>query len=248
MPPPPPTPLSAAPLSAAPLALAVGQLRDPVFMGVVLRSLLLSAAAFVALFAGAVWALSHGVGQAAGQEAGYYGWLGWLAGALGGIVAALLAVWLFVPVALLIATLYMDRVAAAVDRRFYPALPVPNGAPLAVQAWDGLALGARVLALQVATLVLVVLLPGVGLVLGWMVAGWAIGRGLFVGVAMRRMGREEAIRLYAAHRGPVLLQGFALAVAGSVPGLNLLMPVVGTAAMVHVLNRGRGGRPAPPGL
>lgn len=213
----------------SPISRAIAQLQDPVFLGVVWRSLLLSAVVFLALLAGSVWAVDRIVAQP--------GWLGWLAQAAGGIGAALLALWLFVPVALLISTLYMDRIAAAVDRRFYPELPVPRGAPIAAQAWDGMALGAQVLALQLAALILAILLPGVGLVLGWLVAGWAIGRGLFMGVAMRRMGRPEALRTYAARRLPVLVQGVALAFAGSVPGLNLLVPVVGIAAMVHVLNR-----------
>ncbi len=213
----------------SPFSRAIAQLQDPVFLGVVWRSLVLSALGFLALLAGSVW----GVGRIVAQP----GWLGWLAGLAGGVGAALLALWLFVPVALLIATLYMDRVAAAVDRRFYPELSVPLGAPVAVQAWDGLVLGAQVLALQLVALLLAILLPGVGIVLGWLVAGWAIGRGLFVGVAMRRMGRPEARRLYAARRLPVLMQGVLLALLSSVPGLNLLVPVVGTAAMVHVLNR-----------
>ncbi len=213
----------------SPLTRAIAQLQDPVFLGVVWRSLLLSAVGFLALLAGSVWGINHFVAQP--------GWLGWLAATAGGVGAALLALWLFVPVALVISTLYMDRVAAAVDRRFYPDLPVPLGAPLTVQAWDGLALGAQVLALQLAALLLAILLPGVGIVLGWLVAGWAIGRGLYMGVAMRRMGRAEALRSYAARRLPVLLQGVALALASSVPGFNLLVPVLGTAAMVHVLNR-----------
>jgi uncharacterized protein involved in cysteine biosynthesis len=35
----------------------------------------------------------------------------------------------------------------------------------------------------------------------------------------------------------VLVQGCVVALAGYVPILNLLIPVVGTAAMVHVLDR-----------
>lgn len=213
----------------SPLSRAVAQLQDPVFLGVVARSLALSALAFALLFAGSVW----GVEQVVGQP----GWLGWLARIAGGIAAALLALWLFVPVALLIATLYIDRVAAAVDRRYYPALPVPQGAPLSVQAWDGVVLGAQVLVLQAVGLLLAILLPGVGIVLGIAIAGWAIGRGLFVGVAMRRMGREDARRLYASRRIEVLGPGLLLALAATIPGLNLLVPVLGTAAMVHVLNR-----------
>ena len=214
-----------------PLSRAIAQLQDPVFLGVVWRSLLLSGVIFLGLLAGSVW----GVEQVVARP----GWLGWLAGLAGGVGAALLALWLFMPVAVVIAPLYMDRIAAAVDGRFYPGLPAPLGAPLLAQAWDGLALGAQVLLLQVVALLLALLLPGIGLALGWLVAGWAIGRGLFMGVAMRRMGRAEALRRYARLRVPVLVQGVALALAGSVPGLNLLVPVVGTAAMVHVLNRTR---------
>ena len=66
--------------------------------------------------------------------------------------------------------------------------------------------------------------------------GWAIGRGLFVAVAMRRMGRADAQFLYRRHRIAVLLPGLLLAAAATLPGVNLLVPIVGIAAMVHVLN------------
>lgn len=212
-----------------PLLRAVSQLNDPVFLGVVWRSVVLSLAAFLALLAGSVWLSQDLVGQS--------GWLGWAAGALGGIGAGLLALWLFVPAALLIATLFIDRVAAAVEGRFFPHLPQASGAPLSVQAWDGVALGAQVLGMQVLALLLAILLPGVGLLLGWLITGWAIGRGLFVAVAMRRMSRPDALRLYGRQRLAVLAPGVALAFAGTVPLLNLLVPVVGTAAMVHLLHR-----------
>ena len=86
------------------------------------------------------------------------------------------------------------------DRRHYPYLPPPSPAALPAQLWDGLALGLRVLALNAVSVVLALLLPGVGLVLAVLISGWAIGRGLFVAVAMRRMGRGEAQMLYRRHR------------------------------------------------
>jgi uncharacterized protein involved in cysteine biosynthesis len=212
-----------------PLFRACQQIDDPVFLGVLLRSLVWCVLAFLGLLAGSVWAVEQLVGQP--------GWIGWLAGLAGGLAAAALAFWLFVPAAILIATLYIDRVAAAVDRRFYPALPPPHaGAPVSVQVWDGVVLGAQVLLCQVLALILALAIPGIGIVLGWAVASWAIGRGLFVAVAMRRMTRPDALRIYARHRGPVLLQGGVLALASSVPLLNLLVPVLGVAALTHVLN------------
>jgi len=80
-------------------------------------------------------------------------------------------------------------------------------------------------------------LPGAGLVLAWIIGGYAIGRGLFAAVAMRRMPRPAAEALYRRARPAVLAQGCILAMAAYVPFLNLLIPVVGTAAMVHVLDR-----------
>jgi uncharacterized protein involved in cysteine biosynthesis len=69
-----------------------------------------------------------------------------------------------------------------------------------------------------------------------MVAAYAIGRGLFVAVAMRRMSRAAAESVYRTNRGAVLVQGGVLALAAYVPVMNLLIPIIGVAAMVHVLD------------
>ena len=164
-------------------------------------------------------------------------WPGWIAGLLGTVGVLLLAFWLFLPTVMLIATLFIERVARAVDHRHYPYLPPPNPAALPVQLWDGLALTVQVLLLNAVAVVLALLLPGIGLVLAIVISGWAIGRGLFVAVAMRRMGRADAQALYRRHRLSVLLPGLVLAAAATLPGLNLIVPIVGTATMVHVLNR-----------
>ena len=212
-----------------PLALAVTQLGDPVFLRITLRGVLLAAILFVALAVGCAWWLASLAGQ--------HGWLAWIAGTVGGAGAALLAVWLFVPVAIGMAALFTDQVAAAVESRFYPGLPPARGAPMADQVWDGVILGLQVLLLNVVGLLLALGSAGRGLVLGWLVASWAVGRGLFVAVAMRRMGRVEARQLYAGQRLAVVAPGVLLALAATVPLLNFVVPVLGIAAMVHILNR-----------
>jgi len=211
---------------------ALAQLDDPAFLGVVARSLLWSALCFAALLAGSLWWLHRLLAQA--------GWWAWAAGLLGGLGAALLAFLLFLPVAAMIGTFYVERIAAAVERRFYPGLPPARGAPVAAQLRDALAVGGRVLGLTLLALLLALVLPGIGAVLGWAVSGYAIGRGLFGAVALRRFGRAEAARLARQRRAAILVQGGVLALAGFVPALNLLIPVLGTAAMVHVLNIGAG--------
>jgi uncharacterized protein involved in cysteine biosynthesis len=212
----------------SPLLRALSQLDDRVFLGVLLRSVAWSAVCFIALHVAAVWTVD--------RLLDLHGWIGWAADLLGGIGASLLALWLFLPVAAAIGTLYIDRVAGAVERRWYPSLPPPRGASVAAQLWDAVSVGARILLLSVLALVLALIIPGIGLILAWVIGGYAIGRGLFAAVAMRRMPRAAAWMLYRRARPVVLVQGCILALAGYVPVLNLLIPVVGTAAMVHVLD------------
>jgi CysZ protein len=211
-----------------PVTRAIGQLDDPAVMGVLLRSVAWSIACFVALHAGSIWII-HRVLE-------LHGWLAWGADILGSVAASLLALWLFLPVAAAIGTMYIDRIALSVERRFYPWLPLPDGASILEQAWDGVAVALRVLALNIVALLLAFLLPGIGLILGWMIAAYAIGRGLFVAVAMRRMSRMMAEALYRANRGIILTQGAVLALAAYVPVMNLLIPIIGVAAMVHILD------------
>ena len=211
-----------------PLSRALSQLSDPDFLGVVWRSVLFAALFFAVILAGMIGAVHHFV------IAG--GILAWALDALGSIAAAVLAMWLFLPVAATIGTLYFERIARAVERRFYPMLPPAQPAPVLDQLLDGIGVGLRVLALSVLALLLTLFLPGVGLPIGWAIASWAMARGLFVAVAMRRMNRPEAEALYRAVRPIALVQGAAMTAMAYFPLLNLLIPVMGTAAMVHVLD------------
>lgn len=214
---------------------ALAQMDDPAFLGVVWRGVAWTLAGFVLLGAVLSWG-GHALLAA-------HGWLGWLAAALGGLGAAVGAFYLFLPLASVVASLFANRIADAVEWRFYPGLPPARPAPLAQQIWDGIALGLRVLAWQVlALLLLVTPLAPVALPLGWLVSAWSVGRGMFVAVAMRRMDRPRAAAAYLALRPTVLGQGALMAAASLVPVLNLFVPVLGTAAMVHVLHGA--GRPA----
>jgi len=212
----------------SPLARAVAQLDDRAFLGVLARCLAWSATCFVALHVAAVWAVGHVLH--------WHGWLGWVAGLLASIGATLLAGWLFLPLAAAIGTMYTDRIADAVERRHYPTLPPAPGPAFAPLLWEGITLAARILALNLLALVLILLLPGIGLLLAWAIAAYAIGRGLFVVVAMRRMPRPAAEQLYRSARGIILGYGGIMAVAAYVPLLNLFIPLLGTAAMVHILD------------
>jgi CysZ protein len=211
-----------------PILRAIGQLDDPALLGVLLQTILLSALGFAGIAAGSIWLVHHVLA---------HGTLGWIAGALSGGLALAAAFWLFVPLAVFIAGLFMGPVCGAVERRWYPGLPSPRPASLAAQAWDGLILGLQVLALTLFSLLLAP--TGVGLAIGWLITAWAVGRGFFVAVAMRRMNRPAALAAYRALRGLVLLQGVVLTLGGTIPLLNLLLPILGPAAMVHLVESRR---------
>ena len=210
-----------------PLTRSFAQLGDPAFFGVLWRSVLLSALLFLALGAGAVWSVHQAVALG--------GSLGWIAGALGSVAAAILTLWLFLPIAAVIGTFYSDRIAGAVERHWYPGLPPARPAPLAQQAWDSLAVGLRVLVVNILTFPLGLIFPGVGFVLGWAMSAWVMGRLMFGAVALRRMSRANAQALHAHSWFPVLVMGGLMAAAAYVPLLNLLIPILGAAAMAHIV-------------
>jgi len=222
---------------------AIAQLDDPALLGAVWRSVLWALVALLALGV----ALAGGGARLAGEVSAAYptvaGWVEWLAGAAGALGAVVLGLFLFVPLATGVATLFVDRVAEAVEHRHFPDLPPGEPASFAAQLWDGVVLALQVLGMQVVALLLSLLVPGLGLLVGWGVAAWAIGRGLFMAVALRRCDRATAAAVYRRRRGLVLVQGGVVAAAALVPLLNLVAPVLGLAAMVHVL-----GRPGPIGL
>ncbi len=215
---------------AASLVLPLRQLGDPAFISPLLKGLLGAVLAFGGLVALSGW----GIGALAGGT----GWLATVAALLGGLLALAAAVWLFIPVVLAIAGIFSDEVAAAVEARFYPALPPAAGASLAAQAGANLGLAFKVLLLSVLVLPVALMLPHIGAVVFWIIAAVSLGNGFFEGVAQRRMSVADSRALRRRRRLPVLMLGGVLAALALVPGVNLLIPVLGTAAMTHLLHRG----------
>ena len=213
----------------AAMLLALGQIGDPAFRRPLLLGVLGAAIAIGLLVWGAVEA-------AAWAAAGRQGWLSWLAQAGGGLAAMVLAWWLFLPISAAIASQLVEPVAAAVERRHYPGLAPARGASVAAQAAFGLGFGLRLLALQVLLLPLF-FIPVLGFALALLVAAHALGAGMLRQTAMLRMDTAAAKAAWRARRRSGWALGLVLAAMAMVPLLNLLVPVLGTAAAVHILQR-----------
>lgn len=211
------------------LILAFRQLTDPAFRQPVLLGAAGALAGLIAIGAAASWGL--------GELATGTGWFAGVAAAAGGVLVVFAAWWLFVPLLLAVSGLFLDGVAAAVERRHYPSLPPAKGATTTSQVWAGLVLAAKMAGLTLILLPLSLLLPMIGTLGLWAVAAIGLGEGLFEGVALRRMDRAAAEALRRQRRSAIWALGGALAAMAAVPLLNLLVPVLGTAAMTHLLHR-----------
>ncbi|HEV2596678.1 MAG TPA: EI24 domain-containing protein [Sphingomicrobium sp.] len=162
-------------------------------------------------------------------------------GFVGAISLTLLGAWFIFPaVAITVITAFSDRVARAVEERHYPAIAKtarPMGVPQGMLM--GLRSASRLILFNLLALpfYLALLLTGVGpFILFVIVNGIAFGRDLAELAAARHgnaVSRREWLR---QTRGGQHLIGVVVSVLFLVPVANLLAPVIGAAAGVHLFN------------
>lgn len=224
-------------------AKALAQLSDPALRRIVLLALA-GAAAIFALMCGAGWLL---IAQLHLSE---IGWVDVALDVFGGLGVFVVAVLLYPAAVTAIVGLFLDNVAQAVESVHYPGLPPARNQGIAESTIAGLRFALIALALNVLALplyLLVLFVPGLNLFVFYGVNGYLVGREYFELAASRRLPPEEVQRLRQAHRWRIFLTGALTAFLLTVPFVNLVAPILGTAAMVHVfeaLCRGAEG-PAP---
>ncbi|MBQ2260580.1 MAG: EI24 domain-containing protein [Loktanella sp.] len=218
--------------------LALGQMGDTRFRSVLWRGIGLTIALLVAIYAGVLWLIEAlttepvtlpGVGSVT--------WIGDLLswGSLG--VMILLSVFLMVPVASAITSLFLDEVAEAVEDKHFPELPLMPGPSFAEGLRDtvtflGVLIGANLMAF-----VLYAMLPFAAFFIFYALNGFLLGREYFQLAAMRRIGRDGARELRKKHQGTIWLAGCLMAVPLSFPFVNLVIPVLGAATFTHLFHR-----------
>ena len=163
-------------------------------------------------------------------------WLGALvaiAVALGLIVGM---IFLAAPVAALVASFFLDEVAAIVEREIDPdALPGrPPPLPQAVAV--GLRFTLLSIAVNIVALALT-LLTGVGALSFLLLNGYLFGREYFELAAMRHLPSPEAREMRQRNRGEVYLAGLVVSAFVAVPVLNLLTPLFATVLMTRSYKR-----------
>lgn len=165
-----------------------------------------------------------------------WGWVDTTLDVLGTLGVVVLTFLMLPAVIGLISSLLLDRVAEAVDARHYPALGPPRSQSLAEAIGTGVRFLFVLLFFNLLALPLF-LVPVLNIVVLYGVNGYLLGREYFEMVALRRMPPAEMRRLRSAERGRVFVAGIAIAMLLSVPFLNLLVPILATAFMIHVFQK-----------
>jgi CysZ protein len=155
---------------------------------------------------------------------------------LGGLALVAASIFLIPPATSLIAGLYLDDVAAKVERANFPSDPPGRELPVARSIWLAVKFFVVVLVVNLVALFLL-LIPGVNLIAFYVGNGYLLGREYFELAAMRHMSAAEAKRLRKANRLTVLLCGLLIAGLASVPILNLVTPLFATGFMVRMYKR-----------
>ncbi|MBO9099845.1 MULTISPECIES: sulfate transporter family protein [unclassified Rhizobium] len=162
-------------------------------------------------------------------------WVDWLAVALAAVVG-LGAAFLLAPVTGLVAGLFLDDVAAVVERQDYP-LDVPGKAmpfgPAMVSSIKFL--GVLIVGNGIALILLIV--PGVNLVAFFLVNGYLLGREFFEFAASRFRSPQQARNFRKKNASTVFLAGLVIAAFLAIPFVNLLTPLFAGAMMVHLHKR-----------
>jgi uncharacterized protein involved in cysteine biosynthesis len=210
--------------------LALSEAFDPRFRRTLAVSLLLTAAVFVALGSAMMLMLDH--------TRLFDGWFFNRAIELLGGVAILGLTWLLFPaVATFVLGFFLDGVISASEARRYPGLPPARRQSIGEMVAGGARLAGLAIVLNLAALPLYLLVPGVNLVLFYLLNGWLLGREYFEMVALRRLDVGQRRRMWRAEWLRLVLGGMVIAFLLTVPLVNLAAPLIAALFMSHLFER-----------
>ena len=207
----------------------VSQLNDPRTRNVIWIGILAALLVFAFLWAGIGYLLT---------ATAFFSiwWLEWAIDILGGLATLVLTWFLFPAVISAVIGFYLDDIADAVEARYYPDLTPAPGLSFSATAVVTLRFLATIVFLNIVLLVFLLLGPLFPFVF-YAVNGYLLSREYFELVALRRVDTETMKTMRRANRGQLFVAGVIVMVLLTIPLVNLLAPVVATAAMVHLFEK-----------
>lgn len=222
---------------------AVAQTQDPRFRRVFFLGIGLTIALLVAVYAIFLLLLNWLVGdEAMIPLIGEVTWLNDLLSWGSILIMMILSIFLMVPVASAITSIFLEDVAQAVEDKHYPHLPpVPRfGIWMAIK--DSINFIGVIIAANTVALVFYILFAPLAPIIFWALNGFLLGREYFQLAAMRRVGLEKAKELRKKHIVTIWIAGTLMAIPLSIPLVNLLIPILGAATFTHIYHGVTGQR------
>jgi len=214
------------------------QIGDPRFRRVLFKGIGLTFVLLIAVYTAFLLFLNWiGAGQTVQELLGNISWVGDLFTFASLFLMIALSIFLMIPVASAITSLFLDEVADAVEDKHYPELPDVPRVSFSEGLKDSVNFLGVLIAANIFALVLYAIFPPFSLFIFWGLNGFLLGREYFQLVAMRRVGRAEAKRMRKKHMGTIWLAGTLMAMPLVVPLLNLVIPILGAATFTHLYHQ-----------
>ncbi|NRB19538.1 MAG: EI24 domain-containing protein [Rhodobacteraceae bacterium] len=216
---------------------AIAQTGDPRFRRVLALGVGLTLALLIAAYAGFLVLIQWFVGPDANVPVlGDVRWLDDLLSIGSLIFMLILSMFLMVPVASAITSMFLDEVAQAVEDKHFPYLPAVGKTPFWAALKDTVNFLGLLVTANVLALILYGLMPPAAPFIFWGLNGFLLGREYFTLAAARRIGLPEAKKLRRKHLGTIWLAGTLMAMPLSIPLLNLVIPILGAATFTHIFH------------
>lgn len=141
------------------------------------------------------------------------------------------------PVAQMFASIFIDRVADAVEEKHYPDSRIGGGATFRELLFAGLAFATVSFVLNLLAFPLQIASLGIGTVVVFFINGYLTSRTFFELAALRHMAPRDARALRRQHRVRLFMGGALISLLAMVPILNFFVPLFGAAMMTHEYNK-----------
>ncbi|HYM29981.1 MAG TPA: EI24 domain-containing protein [Candidatus Cybelea sp.] len=209
---------------------AVEQFTDPAFRRVLYQSAGLTLLTYIVTGMG----LAYGLKQIPHVDFPY---IDSIIDILASFGVALALAYVFPTVASLFVGLFVDDIADAVERRYYPGVPQGKSLPIGPAIYYSLRFFLVIVIVNLVALpfyILLIWFPPLAAVLFYSINGYILGREYFELVAMRHVPPRQARNLRKSIRGQIFVAGVIVSFVLTLPVVNLLVPIIATAAMVHI--------------
>ena len=210
--------------------LTLGQLSDPVFRRVVIKSVILTVCLFTGL--GVTFYFAR-------PNVTYFGW-DWLNSALeigGFLLFFALLILTFSSMATLISSIFLDEIANAVEERHYRN-DTPGQSTRFLESLStsvrfiGVTILLNILALPFYLIALFI--PPLFAFIFFGLNGYLLSREYFELVSLRHQDAKSAQQLRKTNRMKIFFAGVVIALFITVPVVNLFVPILATVFMLHI--------------